>query len=77
MEIRATTTSLASCQKVDVYYNDVKFEALGVFLIPHAKTTSPALSRKVEVHYNDVKLEALRVLYFYFDWLKKFSQSYV
>ena len=31
MEIRATTTSLASCQKVDVYYNDVKFEALGVY----------------------------------------------
>ena len=69
MKIRATNTSLASCRKVKVHYNDVKLEALRVFGIPHAKTTSPALSRKVEVHYNDVKLEALGVLYFYFDWV--------
>ena len=69
MEICATTTSLASCQKLEVYYNYVKLEALGCFLIPHVKTTSPGLSRKVEVHYNDVKLKALGVLYFYFDWV--------
>ena len=46
MEIRATTTLLASFRKVEVHYNDVKLEALKVFFDASCKEYSARFESK-------------------------------